>query len=79
MSEAATTGLALVTEWLSNRKPDVELHPDLDLIETRFIDSLSLTEFVMLIEEASGKRVSLSQFNANTIRTLAALQRAYFS
>ncbi|MEV4191442.1 acyl carrier protein [Streptomyces toxytricini] len=43
---------------------------DRDLIEARILDSLAFVEFLLLIEELTGKPVDLATTDVNNFRTL---------
>ena len=49
-----------------------------DLIENGLIDSLRFVEFVLLIEELSGRVVDLANVNIDDFRSVDAIRSAYF-
>ncbi|MFF3837374.1 acyl carrier protein [Streptomyces sp. NPDC001930] len=63
-----------VVDWLLERNPTVEEIPeDLDLIESRLIDSLGFMEFVLLLEDLIGRELRLDQIDVDQFRTLRSL------
>lgn len=62
-----------VKEWLKTKRPELgDLDLDLDLIETRIIDSLSFTEFLFFLEEISGHEIESK--SVNPFRTLRSIR-----
>lgn len=67
-----------IKRWLLSKKkylPDIPF--DLDLIENNIVDSLSFVEYVLLIEEISGKEVIVDDAVLDKVRTLDRVQRNY--
>ncbi|MFF9007603.1 acyl carrier protein [Streptomyces goshikiensis] len=63
-----------VVDWLLERNPTVdEIPEDLDLIENRLIDSLGFMEFVLLLEDLTGRELQLDQIDVDQFRTLRSL------
>ncbi|MEU0742264.1 acyl carrier protein [Streptomyces sp. NPDC006134] len=63
-----------IVDWLLERNPTVEHIPDdLDLIESRLIDSLGFMEFVLLLEDLIGRELRLDQIDVDQFRTLRSL------
>ncbi|GAB2713910.1 acyl carrier protein [Kitasatospora kifunensis] len=63
-----------VVDWLLERNPTVEEIPeDLDLIESRLIDSLGFMEFILLLEDLIGRELRLDQIDVDHFRTLRSL------
>jgi acyl carrier protein len=72
--------LEQITAWISSRHPRVEhIDPDYDLIENRLIDSLGLVEFIILIEKLSGRTLNVADMNVDSLRSLASIERTFFS
>lgn len=72
-------GLQQVKDWIVKRHPDqLDLTPDLDLIENRLIDSLSFVEFVFLLEQLSGRSIEMETLEVDAIRTLGAIEENFF-
>jgi acyl carrier protein len=64
-----------VKQWLLAKKkylPDIPL--DLDLIENDIVDSLSFVEYVLVIEEVSGREVVVDDGVLDKVRTLERVQ-----
>jgi acyl carrier protein len=70
-----------VREWLLDYRPklketpDVVLDLDLDLIESRVIDSLGFMNFVFFLEELTGRELIAEAQSANSFRTLRIIQQ----
>jgi len=67
--------------WFKEKDPEhnVSIPRDVDLIETRLIDSLNFLEFVILLERVSGKSVDLSSLNVDDFRTLERIETGFLS
>lgn len=64
-----------IKQWLLSKKkylPDIAL--DLDLIEHDIVDSLSFVEYVLIIEEISGREVVVDDDVLDKVRTLERVQ-----
>ena len=67
-----------VKQWLLSKKKYLsDISFDLDLIENDVVDSLSFVEYVLVIEEISGKEVVVDDTVLDKVRTLAQVQRNY--
>ena len=67
-----------VKQWLLSKKKYLADIPfDLDLIENDVVDSLSFVEYVLVIEEISGKEVVVDDTVLDKVRTLAQVQINY--
>lgn len=67
-----------VRQWLLSKKKYLSDIPlDLDLIENDVVDSLSFVEYVLVIEEISGKEVVVDDTVLDKVRTLARVQMNY--
>ncbi len=72
-------GIGRIREWLSARRPDRgKIDPDLDLIETRLIDSLQFVEFLLLLEELTGSEIDVAEVTADSFRTLRIIEQGFF-
>ncbi|MEU8436875.1 holo-ACP synthase [Streptomyces sp. NPDC029216] len=72
-------GLQLIKNWLLARHEELDDIPsDLDLIETRMIDSLSFVEFVFVLEQHSGRAIQMETLEVDEIRTLDAIATHFF-
>lgn len=70
-------------EWLTARNKDLTrdaLSVDFDLIEARAVDSLSSLEFVLFIEELSGREIDMAALkHTENFRTLRSIYNAFLS
>ncbi|MFJ6069811.1 acyl carrier protein [Streptomyces sp. NPDC093065] len=68
-----------VLTWIYEQNPDFEdIDPDLDLFDTRLVNSLSLIEFVVVIERASGQVIDRRQLKTEDFQTLRTIQERFF-
>ncbi|MFK7803182.1 MAG: acyl carrier protein [Anaerolineae bacterium] len=78
-TKLTSTPLDNIIKFLHSRNPDLgEIAHDVDLIESRIIDSLDFIELVFLIEEATGAPVDLEEIEVDNLRTLQAIEASYF-
>ncbi|MFD5179749.1 hypothetical protein ACFWM1_28355 [Nocardia sp. NPDC058379] len=69
-----------VISFLATRNPDFTGDdPDLDLIESRTLDSLGLVEFLLLIQELTGDEIDMETLDLDSIRSLRGLRDTYFT
>jgi acyl carrier protein len=69
-----------VREWLLRKHPEREtIDAEEDLIANRLVDSLSFTEFTLVIEEASETEIDVENIDLDDFRTLAAIEKKHFS
>lgn len=79
MSQSITTALTDVKKWILSKRPErTDIPSDLDLINTRLVDSLSFVEFIFVIEQASGRVIDTESLDLNQLRTLEAIERSFF-
>lgn len=72
--------LEQVTQWIQARHPEVaEIGPDLDLIDSRLVDSLGFLEFIALIERLTGKPIDVETLDIDDFRSLARIEQAFFA
>lgn len=64
---------------LSKHQDVKDLPSDLDIIESKLIDSLQFIEFVYLVQELSGTEVQLDHLDLEDFRTLRAIQSRFFT
>ncbi len=50
-----------------------------DLIESGLIDSLRFLDFIMLIEELSGRKIAIDDLDVAQFRTLKSIEKAFFA
>ncbi|MEU8550913.1 acyl carrier protein [Streptomyces roseoverticillatus] len=71
--------LQAVREFILGRNPGLgELPDDLDLIDSRAINSLGFVEFIFLLEELTGEPIDPEDLDLNDFRTLSALNARFF-
>jgi acyl carrier protein len=79
MPQSITTALSDVKDWILSKHPErSDIPDDLDVIETRLVDSLSFVEFVFVIEQASGHEIDTESLDLDQLRTLRAIERSFF-
>jgi len=60
-----------VKTWLLARNPDLpDIDMDLDLIETRVLDSLAFIQFIVFLEGLVGREIETAALTADSFRTL---------
>jgi hypothetical protein len=75
MSATQTDAISQIKDWLLTRTQSfTEIDMDLDIIETRIVDSLSLMEFLFFLEKISGRDLASYAQSANSFRTLRLIQ-----
>ena len=79
MTAEAAGRIEPVKQWLLARKPELQdLEPDLDLIESRVLDSLSFLEFVFFLEELTGREIRVTPDMVVSFRTLRSIEEKIF-
>jgi len=74
MMDSAATAIAAIREWIAVKNPNAgPVDLDVDLIETRTIDSLQFAEFVFLLEEITGRPIDLADVNLDAFRSLRSI------
>ncbi|MEV4997940.1 acyl carrier protein [Streptomyces niveus] len=74
------SALEPITDWLRERNPEAgDIPLDLDLVESRMVDSLGFMEFILLLEDLVGRELPLSTLNVDHFRTLRAIQDNFLS
>jgi acyl carrier protein len=72
--------LETITQWLLQRKPEVtHISPDLDLIENRVLDSLSLVEFLFVLEQETGTSHDPESLQVDDFRTLRNIEKRFLA
>ncbi|GHH24655.1 phosphopantetheine-binding protein [Streptomyces rubradiris] len=75
-----TEPIQAVREFILERNPKLEELPDdLDLIDSRAINSLAFIEFIFLLEELTGETVDPEDLNLDDFRTLKSLETRFFA
>jgi acyl carrier protein len=68
-----------VREFILGRNPKLDQLPeDLDLIDSRAINSLAFVEFMFLLEELTGDPIDPEDVDLDDFRTLTALEARFF-
>jgi acyl carrier protein len=71
-------GGGLVVDWLRARQPQAEIDEDFDLIDNRVIDSLHFMEFIFLLQEVTGRDITVEATSIDRFRTLRAIHSNFF-
>ncbi|CAM5423329.1 MULTISPECIES: acetyl xylan esterase [Streptomyces] len=74
-----TDPLQAVREFILGRNPKLGQVPDeLDLIDSRAINSLAFVEFIFLLEELTGEPIDPEDVDLDDFRTLNAIEARFF-
>ena len=69
----------LIVDYLTTLRPELgALAPDYDLIENRVLDSLAFVEFLLLLEEHTGREISIDSVSREDFRTLDSIRGRFF-
>lgn len=72
--------LEQVTNWILTRNAEIDaIDPDCDLIESRLVDSLDFVQFLILIEQLSGKTIDIETLDIDDFRSLNRIQQNFFA
>jgi acyl carrier protein len=84
----ASTGFDFILDYLESRYRKVQnaepgglmsaLTRDRDLIESRILDSLGFVEFILLVEEHSGREISIDSVSKEDFRTINSIRKRFF-
>lgn len=70
-----TSAESAIRDWLRTRGADVEaIDLDYDLVEHRVIDSLHFMEFVLLVEQFTGRDILADGVTVDRFRTMRAIR-----
>ena len=75
------TVLDTLTAWLVRANPALATIPigaQTDIIESRILESLQLVEFILFLEQQSGRRILVEDLDPNVLRTLDSIYRSFF-
>jgi acyl carrier protein len=76
----ASTGFDIIVGYLRTSRPELgEIAPDLDLIESRVLDSLGFVEFLLLLEEHTEREISIDSISREDFRTLNSIKERFFN
>ena len=71
--------IGLVVDFLRERHPELEsIDPEIDLIESRILDSLRFVEFLYLLEELTGREIPLEEVSPDDFRTINRIRARFF-
>jgi acyl carrier protein len=72
-------GLNVVVKYLLAKRPDIgTLDHDLDLIESRILDSLGFVNFLYVLEEQIGREIDMENISPNDFRTINRIKARFF-
>ncbi|CAM3923605.1 hypothetical protein [Nocardiopsis rhodophaea] len=75
-----TEPMQAIREFILGRNPQLDqLTNDLDLIDSRAINSLAFVEFIFLLEELTGEPIDPEELDLDDFRTLDALEARFFT
>ena len=75
-----TQALQELKDWILKRNPEYSDIPmDLDLIESRMIDSLSFVEFIFLLEQVSDRTIDMETLDLEDFRRLSAIEAKFLT
>lgn len=72
---------AALRAWLIHANADaatLRMEPDTDIIESRILDSLQIVEFILFLEEKSGRAILAEDLDPDTLRTLDSIYECHF-
>ncbi|MFH8386241.1 acyl carrier protein [Kitasatospora sp. NPDC018058] len=74
-----TEPMQAVRDFILARNPKLDQLPDdLDLIDSRAINSLAFVEFIFLLEELTGESIDPEDLDLDDFRTLSAVNARFF-
>jgi acyl carrier protein len=74
-----TEPMQSVQEFILGRNSKLDqLAGDLDLIDSRAINSLAFVEFIFLLEELTGEPIDPEELDLDDFRTLNAIEARFF-
>ncbi|WP_251095854.1 MULTISPECIES: acyl carrier protein [Streptomyces] len=74
-----TEPMQAVREFILGRNSEIQqLDGDLDLIDSRAINSLAFVEFIFLLEELTGEPIDPEEVDLDDFRTLDAIEERFF-
>lgn len=76
---SASSGTDIIVAFLRSKRPDLgDIDRDLDLIENRILDSLGFVNFLYVLEEHTGREISLDDVTPEDFRTIARIEARFF-
>jgi acyl carrier protein len=78
--KARSDVIASLRCWLLAKKPEtrIAIEEHTDIIESRVLESLELVEFILFIEQESGREILRESLDPRTLRTLGGIYEHYF-
>jgi len=75
-----TEPMQSVRDFILDRNPKLgPLADDMDLIDSRAINSLAFVEFIFLLEELAGESIDPEELDLDDFRTLKAIEARFFN
>ena len=75
-----TDSMQAVRRFILERNLEIgRLDDDLDLIDSRAINSLAFVEFIFLLEELTGEPIDPEELDLDYFRTLKAIEARFFT
>jgi acyl carrier protein len=69
----------IAVQYLKSKQPELtEIPPDLDLIESRVLDSVGFVGFLVLLAEHTGEEIRMEEVTPEDFRTLDAIEKRFF-
>lgn len=74
-----TDPIQAVRAFILDRNPTIgQVDNELDLIDSRAINSLAFVEFIFLLEELTGEPIDPEELDLDDFRTLNAIEARFF-
>ena len=76
-----TEAIETLRQWLLSKNPALDprtLSETTDIIETRALDSLELVEFILFLEQTSGRSILVETLEPEVLRTLGRIYQTFF-
>ncbi len=74
-----TDPMRAIREFVLDRNPKLsQLDNEMDLIDSRAINSLAFVEFIFLLEELTGEPIDPEELDLDDFRTLKAIEARFF-
>ncbi|MFZ2753463.1 MAG: hypothetical protein WAZ48_08435 [Lysobacteraceae bacterium] len=74
----ALQGIDILRDWLLGKNPDLDaIDDDLDLFESKLIDSINFVEFILIIEELIDREIPASSDLVAKTSTLRLVSENY--
>ena len=76
-----TEAIETLRQWLLDKNPALDpltLSETTDIIETRALDSLELVEFILFLEQTSGRSILVETLEPEVLRTLSRIYQTFF-